>query len=57
MDGATQGTIICRNSIEDTGSGKKKIGVRIGKPVGQVIMEENTVKAETDVQDDRPRRP
>lgn len=57
MDGATQGTIICRNSIEDTGSGKKKIGVRIGKPVGQVILEENTVKAETDVQDDRPRRP
>ena len=57
VDGATQGTIIRRNSIKDTGSGKQRIGVRIGKRVGQVIMEENTVKAETDVRDDRPRRP
>ncbi|MBE0539768.1 MAG: right-handed parallel beta-helix repeat-containing protein [Verrucomicrobia bacterium] len=57
VDGATQGTIIRRNKIEDTGNGKQKIGVRIGKQVGQVIMEENTVKAETDVQDDRLRRP
>ncbi len=57
VDGATQGTIIRRNTIEDTGNGKQKVGVRIGKQVGQVIMEENTVKAETDVRDDRPRRP
>lgn len=57
VDGATQGTIIRRNTIEDTGKGRQKIGVRIGKLVGRVILEGNSVKAETEVRDDRPRRP
>lgn len=57
VDGATQGTIIRRNTIEDTGKGRQKIGVRIGKLVGHVILEGNSVKAETVVRDDRPRGP
>ncbi len=57
VDGATQGTIIRRNTIEDTGKGRQKIGVRLGKQVGHVILEGNSVKAETDVRDDRPRQP
>lgn len=57
VDGATQGTIIRRNTIEDTGKGRQKIGVRIGKLVGHVILKGNSVKAETVVRDDRPRGP
>jgi parallel beta-helix repeat protein len=57
VDGATRGTIIRSNMIEDTGSGRQKTGVRIGKNVGAVQLENNTVKAAIELQDERPRRP
>jgi parallel beta-helix repeat protein len=53
VDGATHGTIIRSNVIEDTGCSRQKTGVRIGKHAGEVTMEGNTVKAETTVLDER----
>lgn len=53
VDGVTRGTVIRDNTIEDTGSGKQKIGIRLGKRTGAVILEGNTVKAETEVLDER----
>ncbi len=57
VDGATHGTIIRSNIIEDSGSGRQKTGIRIGKKTGAVQLENNTVKAAMELQDERPRRP
>ncbi len=57
VDGATHGTIIRSNVIEDSGSGKQKIGIRIGKQAGEVVMESNTVKATIKLHDERARLP
>lgn len=57
VDGVTHDTVIRRNTIEDTGSGRQKTGIRIGKQAGEVILEGNTVRAATELRDDRPRRP
>jgi parallel beta-helix repeat protein len=57
VDGATHGTIIRSNIVEDTGSGRQKIGVRIGKQSGVVQLENNSVKAAIELQDERPRLP
>ena len=56
VDGATQGTIIRRNVIEDTGGGRQKTGIRIGAKAGDVTLEDNTIKAAADVLDERPTR-
>jgi len=53
VDGATSGTIIRNNVIEDTGAGRQKIGVRVGKQAKDVSLEENVIKAERPVADDR----
>ncbi len=53
VDGATNGTIIRGNTIEDTGTGRQKIGIRIGKNAGDAIIEDNVVKAGKELQDDR----
>ena len=57
VDGVTHGTVIRSNIVEDTGSGRQKIGIRIGKKAGAVQLQSNTVKAATELQDERPRRP
>jgi len=57
VDGAAHGTIIRNNVIEDTGSGRQKTGIRIGRQAGPVTLERNTVRAATALQDDRPRLP
>ncbi len=57
VDGATHGTIIRSNIVEDTGSGRQKTGIRIGKQAGEVVMEGNTVKATIKLQDERPLLP
>jgi parallel beta-helix repeat protein len=57
VDGVTSGTIIRSNVIEDTGSGRQKTGIRIGKQAGEVVMEGNTVKAAIQLQDERARVP
>jgi parallel beta-helix repeat protein len=53
VDGATQGTILRGNTIEDTGKGRQKTGVRVGKNAGTVLMEGNKIQAETNVFDGR----
>jgi len=53
VNGATRNTIIRSNVIEDSGSGRQKTGIRIGKQAGEVVLEGNTVKAETTVLDER----
>lgn len=56
VDGATAGTVIRGNVIEDTGGGRQKTGIRIGRDAGEVVMEGNTIKAANGVVDER-RRP
>ena len=53
VDGATSGTIIRNNVIEDTGSGRQKTGLRLGKLSTEVVLESNTIKAQTPLVDDR----
>ena len=53
VDGATQGTIIRGNTIEDTGVGRQSTGIRLGKRAGEVVLEQNTVKAKTGLWDER----
>jgi len=53
VDGATHGTIIRSNVIEDSGSGRQKTGVRIGKKAGEVVIEGNTIKAANQLSDER----
>ena len=56
VDGATRGTIIRSNVVEDTGSGRQKTGVRIGKRAGEVLLEGNTLKAANPLQDERQKQ-
>ena len=53
VDGATQGTLIRNNVIEDTGVGRQKTGVRIGKQAGEVVLKDNTIKASRPTLDER----
>ena len=53
VDGATRGTIIQGNVIEDTGSGRQRIGIRIGKHAGDVDLKDNTITALQQLLDER----
>lgn len=53
VDGATEGTIIRNNVIEDTGKGVQKTAIRFGKHAGEAALENNTIKAETSLIDER----
>jgi parallel beta-helix repeat protein len=53
VDGATEGTLIRNNVIEDTGAGRQLTGVRIGKQAGDVVLEDNTIKASRQTLDER----
>ncbi|MCX6913474.1 MAG: right-handed parallel beta-helix repeat-containing protein [Verrucomicrobia bacterium] len=53
VNGATRNTIIRSNVIEDSGSGRQKTGVRIGKQAGEIVLEGNTIKAANQLQDER----
>jgi len=53
VDGATHGTIVRSNVIEDTGSGRQKTAIRIGKHAGEVVLEGNTLKASDAVHHER----
>jgi parallel beta-helix repeat protein len=57
IDGVTHGTIIRSNVIEDTSVGLQNIGIRIGKRVGEVVLEGNTVRASTRLLDEREQQP
>ena len=54
VDGATDGTIIRNNVIEDTGAGRQTTGIRIGASAGSVVLEGNAITARLPLQDDRP---
>ena len=54
VDGATDGTIIRKNVIEDTGAGRQTTGIRIGAGAGSVVLEGNAITARLPLQDDRP---
>ena len=56
VDGATNGTIIRNNVIEDTGAGIQQTGIRLGKDVGDVEIENNTITANVRVLDEREER-
>ena len=56
VDGATDGTVIRNNTIEDSGSGKQKTGIRLGKNAGRVVLEDNSLKATTKLLDERTAR-
>lgn len=53
VDGATQDTVLRGNTIEDTGSGRQRIGIRLGRQAGSVYLENNTIKAEVPLKDER----
>jgi len=53
IDGATQATVIRGNLIEDTGTGRQKTGIRIGKQAGAVVLEGNRISAARSLQDER----
>ncbi|MBM4205494.1 MAG: right-handed parallel beta-helix repeat-containing protein [Gammaproteobacteria bacterium] len=56
VDGATRGTIIRSNVIEDTGAGRQKTAIRLGKQVGDVTLEDNQVKADKPLFDERAKK-
>lgn len=56
VDGATQGTIIRNNVIEDTGAGLQATAIRIGKEAGEVLLEGNRIKAAEQLVDERQPR-
>jgi hypothetical protein len=57
VDGATHATVLRRNVIEDTGTGRQKVGIRIGTRAGAVVLEDNRIQAAVELQDERPARP
>lgn len=57
VDGATMDTVIRSNVIEDAGSGRQKVGVRVGPRAGTVHLEGNTIRASRDVVDERSGEP
>ncbi|MEZ6117440.1 MAG: right-handed parallel beta-helix repeat-containing protein [Pirellulaceae bacterium] len=53
VDGTTRGTVIRNNTIEDTGGSNQAIGIRLGRNVGDVILEDNRVTARQILVDER----
>ena len=53
VDGVTLGTVIRGNTIADSGVGRQRTGIRLGKKTGEVVMDANTIKAETPLSDER----
>jgi parallel beta-helix repeat protein len=53
VDGATRDTVIRGNTIEDTGTGRQKTGIRLGRNAGAVLLEDNQVRAERELIDER----
>ncbi len=56
VDGVTQDTIIRGNTIEDTGAGRQKTAIRIGRNAGKVSLQDNTVHAAQPLVDERAKK-
>lgn len=52
-DGFTDGTILRRNRIEDSGGGRQKTCIRLGKNARSVELDGNQIQAATPVADER----
>lgn len=55
IDGVTQDTVIRNNTIEDSGAGRQKTAIRIGRNAGRVSLQSNTVHAAQPLVDERPK--
>ena len=53
VDGATEGTVIRDNVIDDSGSGTQTTGIRLGTNVGNIEIKNNTINAAVRVLDER----
>ena len=53
VDGFTKGTVIRRNTIEDSGDGRQRTGIRIGREAGSVIIEDNIIRTTERIKDER----
>lgn len=53
LQGASSGTVIRNNVVEDTGGSRQKTGIRIGRQVGEVTLEDNRIQAPTVLLDER----
>ena len=53
IDGETNGTLVRNNTIRDSGTGVQKVGVKIGAKVGEVTLKDNTIRAATEIADER----
>lgn len=56
VDGATRGTILRNNRVEDTGVGRQKTAIRLGKGAGEVVLDGNQIQAATPLLDEREKR-
>jgi len=56
IDGATEGTLIRNNVIEDSGVGRQKTGIRIGKQAGDVVLKDNVITASEETVEEREER-
>ena len=56
VDGMTHGTVIRNNTIEDTGAGRQRTGIRIGSKTEKILIKENRIIAAERIQDERPVR-
>ncbi|MDA7559375.1 right-handed parallel beta-helix repeat-containing protein [bacterium] len=53
VDGMTHGTVIRNNTIEDTGAGRQRTGIRIGGKTEKILIEGNRIIAVERIQDER----
>lgn len=53
VDGTTHGTVIRNNVIEDSGSGRQSTGIRIGRHVGEIVVDGNRIRADRPTADER----
>ncbi|NIA13500.1 MAG: hypothetical protein GWP08_05420 [Nitrospiraceae bacterium] len=53
IDGETNGTVVRGNTIRGTRGGGQTVGIHIGKDAGGVLLEDNTIHAETKLVDER----
>lgn len=53
VDGATHGAVIRGNVIEDTGARRQTSAIRIGRQAGHVVIEDNRIRADQPLLDER----
>ena len=54
ISGQTTGAVLRDNTIEAGDGDRQRVGVQIGPKAGEVKLESNTIRAETELVDERP---